>query len=78
MSSPITIGGRLIGCAYPPYVVAEMSGNHNGSLQIAFELIDSAKNAGAPAIKLQTYHPDTITLDCNGPEFQIIDGLWAG
>ncbi len=78
MSTRITIDGRPVGSGYPPYVIAEMSANHNGRLETAFELIDAAQRAGADAIKIQTYRPDTITLPSDRPDFQIADGLWAG
>ena len=74
----ICIAGRRIGSEMPPYVIAELSANHNGSLEIALKLIDKAKEAGADAIKLQTYTPDTITLDCDSQDFQIHGGLWDG
>ena len=57
----ISISGRKIGPDYPPYVIAEMSANHNGSIENAFRIIEEAKNAGADAVKMQTYTPDTIT-----------------
>jgi len=72
------INGRIIGHGCPPYLIAEMSGNHNGTLKSAFELIDKAKAAGADAIKIQTYRPDTITLKSDLSDFQIVDGPWAG
>lgn len=78
MSEKITIDGRSVGCGFPPYVIAEMSANHNGRLETALELIDAAQRAGADAIKIQTYRPDTITLNSDRPDFQITDGLWAG
>lgn len=61
------------------FIVAEMSGNHNGSLQLAVDTIKAAKRAGADAIKLQTYTADTLTLDCDSPDFMTNPkGLWAG
>ena len=79
MSSPnVHIAGRAIGQGQPPYIVAEMSGNHNGDIKRAMALIDAAKAAGADAVKLQTYTADTITIDHDGPEFRIEGGLWDG
>ena len=78
MSNEISIAGRKIGAAYSPYVIAEMSANHNGNIETAFRIIEEAKNAGADAIKMQTYTADTLTLDCDLPDFKINDGLWAG
>lgn len=72
------INGRNIGPDYPPYIVAEMSANHNGSIENAFRIIDLAKAANADAIKIQTYRPDTITIDCNHKDFKISEGLWKG
>lgn len=77
-TSHINIAGRKIGAGEPPFVIAEMSANHNGSIETAFRLIDAAKKAGADAVKLQTYTPDTITLDSGGDEFRINGGLWGG
>ncbi len=74
----IAIAGRPIGPGHPPYVIAEMSGNHNGDIGRALALIDAAHAAGADAVKLQTYTADTITLDHDGPGFTVEGGLWHG
>jgi N-acetylneuraminate synthase len=74
----MSLAGRFIGPDFPPFVIAEMSANHNGSLDAALRIIDEAKKAGADAVKIQTYLPDTITLDCRKQDFLINDGLWAG
>lgn len=74
----LNIQGRLIGPGQAPYVIAEMSANHNGQISTAFRLIDEAKRAGADAVKLQTYTPDTITLNSDAPDFCIKGGLWDG
>ena len=74
----MNIAGQPIGTNYKPYIIAEMSANHNGSIDRAFKIIDEAKKAGADAVKLQTYTPDTITLNCDKEDFQITDGLWKG
>lgn len=79
MNDPhIFIAGRRISVSEPPYIVAELSANHNGRIENAFHLIEAAKEAGADAIKIQTYKPETITLDCNTEDFMIRGGLWDG
>ena len=72
------INDRAIGPGHPPYVIAELSANHNGDLDQALRIIDAAQQAGADAVKIQTYRPDTITLESDAPDFQITDSLWAG
>ena len=76
----IKIAGREIGLNYPPFIIAEMSGNHNQSLERALEIVEAAAKIGAHALKIQTYNPDTMTLDLDEREFHISDpkSLWAG
>ncbi|MFT6152994.1 MAG: N-acetylneuraminate synthase [Bermanella sp.] len=74
----IIIDGKKIGLAHSPYVVAEISANHNGDIEEAKKLMLSAKQSGADAIKMQTYTPDTITLQSNNVDFKINEGLWKG
>jgi pseudaminic acid synthase len=78
MKPPIKIANRPIGDDFPPYVIAEMSANHNGDLSAALRIIEAAKAVGADAVKIQTYRPDTITLNSKLPDFQIVGGLWGG
>lgn len=74
----IQIAGRRVASDAPPYVIAELSANHNGKLETALQIISEASRAGADAVKLQTYRPETITLDSSGPDFTIEGGLWGG
>ena len=74
----ININGRLIGMQYPPYIIAELSANHNGSMQRALDSLDMIKVQGADAVKIQTYTADTMTIKCAAEDFQIHGGLWDG
>lgn len=74
----IEIAGRPIGVEYAPYVIAELSANHNGKFETALRIVEEAKKAGADAVKLQTYKPDTITLNCDSEDFKVRGGLWDG
>lgn len=79
MNEPkIVIAGREISQEQPPYVIAELSANHNGKLETALKIIEEAVKSGADAVKLQTYRPDTITLDSDADDFKIKGGLWDG
>ena len=79
MNTEFRINNRPIGTPdAPPYVIAEMSANHNGDIERAFELIDKAAAAGADAVKIQTYTADTLTLNSDLPDFRIDSGLWQG
>ncbi len=78
MSAAITIAGRQIGGGAPPYLVAELSANHLGSLDRALAIIEASARAGADAVKLQTYRADTITIDHDGPGFVLESGPWRG
>jgi pseudaminic acid synthase len=74
----IEIAGQKIGADFPPYIIAELSANHNGDINRAFEILEMAKECGANAIKLQTYTQDTLTIDSDKPDFEIEGGLWHG
>jgi len=76
----IHIGNRRIGRRQPPFIIAEMSGNHNQSLERALAIVEAAAKTGAHALKIQTYTPDTMTIDLDEREFHISDAqsLWAG
>lgn len=78
MSIKVEIADRKIGRDYKPYVICEISGNHNGSLDRALAMIDAAAATGADAIKIQTYTPDTLTIDHDSEDFRIEGGLWDG
>ncbi|MBK1784353.1 pseudaminic acid synthase [Prauserella cavernicola] len=76
----VRIGKHEIGPEHPPFVIAEVSGNHNGELDRALAIVDAVAATGAQAVKLQTYRPDTITIDVDGPAFRLSDEheLWGG
>lgn len=78
MSNTININGRMVGDGAPAYIIAEMSGNHAGSIERALEMIHVAKEAGADCVKIQTYTPDTMTIDCHNEYFHIEKGTWEG
>ena len=78
MANLFSIDGRRIGASEPPYVIAELSGNHLGDIERAFALMEAVGRAGADAIKIQTYTADTITIDHDSPDFRIDTGPWAG
>lgn len=78
MQTEIRIGNRLIGEGHPAYIIAEMSANHAGSIERAKEIIRAAKESGADCIKIQTYTPDTLTIDCHNQYFQVENGTWEG
>lgn len=80
MKNPINMAGRQIGLGHRPFIIAEMSGNHNQSLERALEIVSAAAKSGVHALKIQTYTPDTMTLDLDEREFHISDpnSLWAG
>ena len=77
MNSFIAIGGHYVGSEYPTYIIAEISANHNRNFDQAVKILQAAKEAGADAVKLQTYTPDTLTIKSNMPEFRINSGsIW--
>src|SRR3954464_5057114 len=80
MTTTMKIGPHTVGTGERAFVVAEMSGNHNGDLDRALAIVDAVAASGAHALKLQTYRPDTITIDVDTPAFRISDGhdLWGG
>jgi N-acetylneuraminate synthase len=78
MTPCIEINGRRIGPGYPTYIIAEMSANHNQDFDQAVKIIETAKEAGADAVKLQTYTPDTITIDCRNEYFRVKGTIWEG
>lgn len=78
ISKPLFINGRELSPKNPPYIIAEVSANHNGSIERAKETITAAKEAGVSAVKIQTYTPDTMTLNSDRDDFQIKEGLWEG
>ena len=74
----ICIDGREIGAGQPTYMIAEMSANHGQDFDTAVKILEAASQAGAEAVKLQTYTPDTLTVDCDTEYFQIKDTIWSG
>jgi len=74
----IEINGVMIGEKYSPYIITELSANHGGSIDVAKESIRLAKESGASAVKIQSYTPDTMTIESNKPDFLITEGLWKG
>lgn len=78
MKTKFQINDQEIASSCPAYIIAELSANHNQDFDQAVKIIETAKQAGADAVKLQTYTPDTLTIDCNNEYFKIKDTIWAG
>lgn len=78
MGTTVRINGRTVGDGAPAYIIAEMSANHAGSMERALEMIGVAKAAGADCVKIQTYTPDTMTINCHNEYFNIEKGTWEG
>ena len=78
MSTTIQLNNHIIGDNNPTYIIAEMSANHAGSINRAKEIIHAAKESGADCIKIQTYTPDTLTIDCDNEYFNVKNGTWGG
>jgi pseudaminic acid synthase len=78
MAEQIRIGQRTIGAGHPIYIIAEVSANHHQDFEQAVKIVRAAKDAGADAVKLQTYTPDTMTIACTRPEFRIEGTIWHG
>lgn len=78
LNPSITINERRISTDTEPYIIAELSANHNGKIETAIDIINMAKSSGADAVKLQTYRPDTITFNSDSEDFRIHGGLWDG
>ena len=72
------IGGKFIGLDHAPFIIAELSANHNGDIEQAKKLMEIAVDCGADAVKIQTYQPETMTIRSNKPDFDISHGLWKG
>lgn len=80
LTPTVQVDEHVIGAEHPPFVIAELSGNHNGSIERALEIVDAAAGTGAQALKLQTYTADTLTIDVDAPAFRVASdhGLWGG
>ncbi len=79
MAQPLHIAGRIVGPGHPAWIVAELSGNHGGKLETAKRLVHAASEAGADAVKIQTFKADSLTIDSDAPPFRIrMEGAWDG